>query len=99
DRERDQHRARRGIGAARQRDDVALRPALALGLWDYLRKSRAQGYVVSLSGGADSAACAVLVALAVDLALQELGAGGVRQQLPTCRRLIDVLDKGGGATA
>jgi NAD+ synthase (glutamine-hydrolysing) len=72
---------------------------VALGLWDYLRKSRAQGYIVSLSGGADSAACAVLVALAVQIAFQELGTGGVRQHLPWCRRLIDVLDKGGGATA
>jgi len=72
---------------------------VALGLWDYLRKCHAQGYVVSLSGGADSAACAVLVALAVQLAFQELGTGGVRQHLPWCRRLIDVLDKGGGATA
>jgi NAD+ synthase (glutamine-hydrolysing) len=70
--------------------------AVALGLWDYLRKSRAQGYVVSLSGGADSAACAVLVALAIQLAFAELGAGGVRQQLRTCRRLHDVLDRGGG---
>ncbi len=42
--------------------------AVALGLWDYLRKSRAQGYVISLSGGADSAACAVLVSLAVAFA-------------------------------
>ncbi|MBC7974639.1 MAG: NAD+ synthetase, partial [Myxococcales bacterium] len=47
--------------------------AVALGLWDYLRKSRAQGYVISLSGGADSAACAVLVALAIQLAFAELG--------------------------
>ncbi|HEY0991181.1 MAG TPA: nitrilase-related carbon-nitrogen hydrolase, partial [Kofleriaceae bacterium] len=62
--------------------------AVALGLWDYLRKSRAQGYVVSLSGGADSAACAVLVALAIQLAFAELGAGGVRQRLATCRRLL-----------
>jgi NAD+ synthase (glutamine-hydrolysing) len=73
--------------------------AVALGLWDYLRKSHAQGYVVSLSGGADSAACAVLVALAVQLAFQELGTGGVRQHLPWCKRLIEKLDKGGGATA
>jgi NAD+ synthase (glutamine-hydrolysing) len=72
---------------------------VALGLWDYLRKCRAQGYVVSLSGGADSAACAVLVALGVQLAFAELGTGGVRQHLPWCRRLIEVLDKGGGATA
>ena len=63
--------------------------AVSLGLWDYLRKSRSQGYVVSLSGGADSAACAVLVALSVRLALGELGPGGVRARLPTCRRLHD----------
>lgn len=72
---------------------------VALGLWDYLRKARAQGYVVSISGGADSAACTVLVALAVQLAFAELGAGGVRQHLPWCRRLHDALDRGGGATA
>ena len=71
--------------------------AVALGLWDYLRKSRAQGYVISLSGGADSAACTVLVALAVQLAFAELGPGGVRQHLPVCRRLHEVLDAGGGA--
>jgi len=69
--------------------------AVALGLWDYLRKSRAQGYVVSLSGGADSAACAALVATAVQLAFAELGAGGVRQRLPGCKRLHEVLDKKG----
>ena len=73
--------------------------AVALGLWDYLRKSHAQGYVVSLSGGADSAACAILVALAVQLAFAELGPGGVRQHLPWCKRLGDVLDAKGGATA
>src|SRR5262249_40655719 len=52
------------------------------------------GYVVSLSGGADSAACAVLVALAVRLALAELGPGGGRAQLPACRRLHDALAEG-----
>ena len=55
---------------------------VALGLWDYLRKSRGRGYVVSISGGADSAACAVLVRTAVDLAIAELGAAGVRAALP-----------------
>ena len=73
--------------------------AVALGLWDYLRKSRALGYVVSLSGGADSAACAVLVALAVRLAFAELGAAGVRHRLSTCRRLHDAIDRGGGPVA
>ena len=54
---------------------------VALGLWDYLRKSRGHGYVVSISGGADSAACAVLVRTAIDLALAELGPDGVRAAL------------------
>lgn len=65
--------------------------AVALGLWDYLRKSRAQGYAVSLSGGADSAACAVLVATAVTLALAELGATEVVRRLPACTRLHQAL--------
>jgi NAD+ synthase (glutamine-hydrolysing) len=73
--------------------------AVALGLWDYLRKSRAQGYVVSLSGGADSSACAVLVSLAVQLAFAELGPGGVRARLPCCRRLHDAIAAGGGTHA
>jgi NAD+ synthase (glutamine-hydrolysing) len=47
--------------------------AVALGLFDYLRKSRSHGLVVSLSGGADSASVAVLAALLVELGLAELG--------------------------
>jgi NAD+ synthase (glutamine-hydrolysing) len=47
--------------------------ATALGLWDYLRKSRARGFVVSLSGGADSAAVACLVRYMAELACEELG--------------------------
>ncbi len=55
--------------------------ATGLGLFDYLRKSRNHGFVVSLSGGADSAACACLVAIAVELALAELGRDGVLARL------------------
>lgn len=47
--------------------------AIALGLFDYLRKSRSKGFVVSLSGGADSAACAGLVYLMALFATQDLG--------------------------
>ena len=68
--------------------------AVGLGLWDYMRKSRAHGYVVSMSGGADSAACAVLVALSVQLAFAELGPAGVRARLPRVRRLHDVIESG-----
>lgn len=47
--------------------------AVALGLYDYLRKSYARGFVLSLSGGADSATCAVLVAEMVKRATNEIG--------------------------
>lgn len=59
--------------------------ATALGLWDYLRKSRSHGYVLSLSGGADSAACAVLVHLSLHWALSELGEAAVREALSWVR--------------
>ncbi len=62
-------------------DEEELTRAIALGLFDYLRKSRAGGYVVSLSGGADSAACAVLVAEMLSLSAAELGLGGVAKRL------------------
>jgi NAD+ synthase (glutamine-hydrolysing) len=47
--------------------------AVSLGLFDYLRKSRSNGFVVSLSGGADSSAVATLVWLAVRFGIQDLG--------------------------
>lgn len=37
--------------------------AVSLGFLDYMRKSYSRGFVLSLSGGADSAACAVLIHL------------------------------------
>lgn len=55
--------------------------AVALGLWDYLRKSRSQGFVVSLSGGADSATVAMLVYLMARFALRELSWNKFRQQM------------------
>lgn len=44
-----------------------------LGLFDYLRKSRAKGYTVSLSGGCDSSTVAVLVGHMIASSLKELG--------------------------
>ena len=44
-----------------------------LALFDYLRKSRSRGFVLSLSGGADSSTCAVLVAEMVKRGITELG--------------------------
>lgn len=47
--------------------------ATSLALFDYLRKSKSKGFVLSLSGGADSSMCAVLVAEMVRRASSELG--------------------------
>ena len=47
--------------------------AVSLGLFDYMRKSRSAGFVVSLSGGADSATVATLSALLVQMGVAELG--------------------------
>ncbi len=55
--------------------------AVAIGLFDYLRKSRSHGFVVSLSGGADSSAVACLVALTIELAIRELGIDGFKSKL------------------
>ncbi|MCE9501900.1 MAG: NAD(+) synthase, partial [Leptospira sp.] len=47
--------------------------AVSLGLFDYLLKSGSKGFTLSLSGGADSAACAILVKTMQSLAERELG--------------------------
>ncbi|MCU0444055.1 MAG: NAD(+) synthase [Microscillaceae bacterium] len=47
--------------------------ALTLGLYDYMRKSRSTGFVVSLSGGADSSAVACLCRLMIDLGVKNIG--------------------------
>ncbi|MEM9187033.1 MAG: NAD(+) synthase [Planctomycetota bacterium] len=65
--------------------------AVALALFDYLRKSRAGGFVVSLSGGADSSAVTVLCGLMTRLAIAELGAGEFLQRLPSIPKLSEVV--------
>jgi len=57
-----------------------LAQAVALGLFDYLRKSKARGFVLSLSGGADSSACAIMVAEMVRRASLSLGWEAFNQQ-------------------
>lgn len=55
--------------------------AVSLGLMDYLRKSYSRGFVVSLSGGADSSAVSVLVHLMCRFALAELGKKGFEKRI------------------
>ncbi len=51
-----------------------------LALFDYLRKSRSKGFTLSLSGGADSSTCAVLVAQMVKDVIEELGIDGFNEK-------------------
>jgi NAD+ synthase (glutamine-hydrolysing) len=55
--------------------------AVSLGLWDYVRKSNSHGFVISLSGGADSSAIASLCYLSSHLAEQQLGWEGMKKRL------------------
>ena len=76
-----------------QRDEEAFTRAVALGLLDYLRKSRSCGWVISLSGGADSAAVTALCSLSLQLAAQELGFEGLKarlQHIPQAQEASDL---------
>jgi NAD+ synthase (glutamine-hydrolysing) len=66
--------------------------AEALALFDYLRKSKSHGFVVSLSGGADSAAAACLVHLMVAVGLKELGPEGFKAKLTHIQKLSVTAD-------
>lgn len=63
--------------------------AIALGLFDYMQKSRSSGFVVSLSGGADSTAVVCLVRLMVDLAMQDIGSDRLRERCGVSDEAID----------
>src|SRR5690606_23456481 len=62
--------------------------AVPLALFDYMRKSRTQGFVVSLSGGADSTAVAILVHLMVHRALREMTPAEFVDRLGAPQRLV-----------
>lgn len=79
-------------GPERREEEFAR--AVSLALFDYLRKSASRGFVVSFSGGADSAAVACLVALAVKLARAELGAEGFAERLAHIPGIADAVDDG-----
>lgn len=66
------------VGPVQHHVEVASRfeeftQAVSLALFDYLRKSRSHGFVVSMSGGADSSACAVLIRSLVERGIADLG--------------------------
>ncbi|MEO1448836.1 MAG: NAD(+) synthase [Bacteroidota bacterium] len=77
--------------------------AETLGLFDYMRKSYSRGFVLSLSGGADSSACAVLSAQAINRAeaemgrealLERLGYAGLDPDIPFVNQLLTCVYQG-----
>jgi NAD+ synthase (glutamine-hydrolysing) len=58
-----------------------LQGALPLALFDYLRKSKSRGFVLSLSGGADSTLCAVMVSEMLRRGIAELGIDNFAKKL------------------
>ena len=70
--------------------------AIALALFDYLRKSHSNGWVISLSGGADSSAITALCYLAIDLCVNELGLEGFKKKfayiksIQTCNNVKEI---------
>ena len=66
--------------------------AVSLALFDYLRKSRSHGFVVSLSGGADSAAVSLLAARLVDFGAGEVGRESFLAKLKHIRGLDQAAD-------
>jgi len=67
---------------------------VALGLFDYLRKSRSRGFVVSLSGGADSSGTACLAAMMAEMASAELGQEAFCEALAHVSELRDASSPG-----
>lgn len=55
--------------------------AVSLALFDYMRKSYSRGFVVSMSGGADSSAVAVLIRCMAERSISELGIEGFQEAL------------------
>ncbi|OZJ05110.1 Glutamine-dependent NAD(+) synthetase [Bifiguratus adelaidae] len=66
-------------------EEIALGPACWL--WDYLRRSRTQGYFLPLSGGIDSCATAVIVASMCRL-VAEATKNGVEEVIEDARRIV-----------
>ena len=66
--------------------------AISLGLFDYLRKSKSQGFTISLSGGADSSACAALCRLMISLAEESVGLDAFKSKLKHIQKIQNCPD-------
>jgi NAD+ synthase (glutamine-hydrolysing) len=65
--------------------------APAVWLWDYLRRSGARGFLIPLSGGADSASVAAIVASMCDIVFKTINQGNI-YVLNTLRKIVQIPD-------
>ena len=65
---------------------------LPLALFDYLIKSKSKGFVLSLSGGADSGIIAIMVRRMIDLAIEELGIVNLKKKLGLPTNILNAKD-------
>ncbi|MTI21239.1 NAD(+) synthase [Fulvivirga sp. RKSG066] len=72
--------------------NIEFAKASSLALFDYLRKSKSKGFVLSLSGGADSSSIAVLVAEMVRRGIKELGVSQFIEKIGLKETLREALD-------
>lgn len=75
-------------------DNVDFFRSVTLGLYDYLRKSGAKGFVVSLSGGCDSAATVTLVTHMFARVLLEVPKDRLEKDLPFMRTDLSFVEQG-----
>lgn len=79
----------RTADVAPESEQTEFTQAVALALFDYLRKSFSCGFVVSMSGGADSSTVACLIRCAIERAVADMGLDGFRQRLSYIKPIAD----------
>jgi NAD+ synthase (glutamine-hydrolysing) len=89
---KDHHNTPVNINDDDHQKNVEFVKASSLALFDYLRKSHSKAFVLSLSGGADSSTCAILVAEMIKRATKELGYEEFLKKLNLVESFI-VMDK------
>ncbi len=82
-----------GIAAPLPEYDQVVR-AVALGLYDWMLKTKACGFALSLSGGADSGLCATAVCLGLISSLREQGFEAFKEQLESVGLPVPAFDGG-----
>lgn len=69
---------------APENEEEAVTRTVALGLWDWMRKTHTGGFALSLSGGADSALCAAMVYYAMAEGLNANGYENFMKTMAGC---------------